>query len=84
MLRHKINVHIEDFRLGLQHTLTGEFSDFSNTVHAQQQRPIKCGRYDSDEACMQMRGGVSVGSLDSYGGGVSVEGVTGEAADHAR
>ena len=34
MLRHQVNVHIEDFRLGLQHTLTGHFSEFGSLMAA--------------------------------------------------
>lgn len=48
VLRHRINVHIEDFRLCLQHTLTGEFTAFrSPPTHAE--LPAKCGRYDDDD-----------------------------------
>lgn len=40
-------MHIEDFRLGLQHTLTGEFTVFrSPPTYAE--LPAKCGRYDDD------------------------------------
>lgn len=61
-------MHIEDFRLGLQHSLTEEFSEFSSSVHTQ--RPAKCRRYDADGGCVYVGvgGGGSVGSLDSYGG----------------
>ena len=49
VLRHRINVHIEDFRLGLQHTLTGEFTAFRSPP-TQAELPVKCGRYDDERS----------------------------------
>lgn len=46
ILRHKVNVHLEEFRLGLQHTLTEGFSEFRSSALAQP--PVKYRRCDED------------------------------------
>jgi hypothetical protein len=84
-MRHKVNIHLEDFRLCLQQTLTREFAEFSSTVHTQQLLPAKCGRYENDGGYAEGTG--STGSLESHRGEASIEkgcGVTGESADHTR